>query len=87
MLFQDFTLWLYTSQKKCEVYWPENAEEPFVPVNGSPLTITYKSVLPFAEFVVRKMVATHVSLITCHFPELKLYCLLSPRSQTQLPLR
>ena len=48
-------------QKKCEVYWPENADEAFIPAPGSPLTIKYKSMLPFAEFVIRKMVATHVS--------------------------
>ena len=32
-----------------------------MPAPGSPLSIKYKSVLPFAEFVIRKMVATHVS--------------------------
>ena len=61
------------SQKKCEVYWPDNADEAFVPAPGSPLTIKYKSMLPFAEFVIRKMVATHVSVMlfmvdTSHIP-------------------
>ena len=48
-------------QKKCEVYWPKSAEDIFVPALGSPLSIKYESVLPFAEFVIRKMVVTHVS--------------------------
>ena len=48
-------------QKKCEQYWPENGEEDFVPAPGSPLTIKYKSSFAFAEFVVRKMEATHAS--------------------------
>ena len=48
---------LYT-QKKCEQYWPET--DVLVPTPGSPLTITSKSTLPFAEFVIRKMVVTHV---------------------------
>lgn len=48
------------SQKKCEVYWPENADAPFVPCPGSPINVEFKSALPFAEFVVRKMVVTHV---------------------------
>ena len=51
------------TQKKCEVYWPDNADETFIPAPGSPLTIKYKSMLPFAEFVIRKMVATHVSVM------------------------
>jgi len=42
------------------VYWPEKSEEPFIPVAGSPLTIKFKSLLPFAEFVIRKMEVTHV---------------------------
>ena len=63
------------TQKKCEVYWPENADEAFIPAPGSPLTIKYKSMLPFAEFVIRKMIVTHVSAIihtvysaTSHIP-------------------
>jgi hypothetical protein len=43
------------------MYWPANSEEPFVPAPGSPLTIQSLSVLPFAEFVVRKMEVKHVS--------------------------
>ena len=49
-------------QKKCEEYWPDDAEVPFVPAPGSPLTVTYKSVMPFAEYIIRKMVVAHVSL-------------------------
>lgn len=49
-------------QKKCEVYWPESADEAFIPTPGSPLTVEYKSMLPYAEFVIRKMVVTHVSV-------------------------
>jgi hypothetical protein len=52
---------MHFPQKKCETYWPESTEEPFVPTHGSPLTIKYVSVLPFAEFVIRKMEVTHVS--------------------------
>ena len=50
-------------QKKCKEYWPDNADKAFVPAPGSPLTIKYKSMLPFAEFVIRKMVVTHVSTL------------------------
>ena len=32
-----------------------------MPSPGSPLTVTYKSVMPFAEFIIRKMVVAHVS--------------------------
>ena len=49
-------------QKKCEVYWPESAEDLFVPAPGSPLSIKYQSMLSFAEFVIRKMVVTHVRM-------------------------
>ena len=49
-------------QKKCEVYWPDDAEVPFVPAPGSPLSVTYKSVMPFAEYTIRKMVVAHVSM-------------------------
>ena len=51
---------LSSSQKKCETYWPESADEEFVPCPGSPLIIEYKSILPFPEFVIREMVVTHV---------------------------
>jgi hypothetical protein len=34
-----------------------------VPAPGSPLTIKSKSVLPFAEFVERKMEVAHVSIV------------------------
>ena len=43
------------------MYWPDIAEVPFVPAPGSPLTVTYKSVMPFAEYIIRKMVVAHVS--------------------------
>ena len=43
------------------MYWPENSDEPFSPDSGSPLSVEYKSVLPYAEFVIRKMVVSHVS--------------------------
>ena len=42
------------------MYWPENADVLFVPAPGCPLTVKYKSVMPFAEFVIRKMVVAHV---------------------------
>ena len=41
------------------MYWPENADALFVPAPGCP-TVKYKSVMPFAEFVIRKMVVAHV---------------------------
>ena len=43
------------------MYWPESPDTPFVPSTGSPLRIQYKSILPYAEFVIRVMVVTHVS--------------------------
>ena len=43
------------------MYWPENADVPFVPCPGSPLVIEYNSMLPFAEFVIRKMTVSSVS--------------------------
>ncbi len=48
-------------QEKCEMYWPENADSPFVPCTGSPLVIEYISTLQFAEYVIRKMTITSVS--------------------------
>ncbi len=43
------------------MYWPENADTPFVPCPGSPLVIEYNSMVPFAEFVIRKMTVSSVS--------------------------
>ena len=48
----------------CEEYWPENADTPFVPAPDSPLSIQYDSVLPFPEFIIRKMTVTNVSSST-----------------------
>ena len=53
-------------QKKCEVYWPDGVEDPFVPAPGSPLSIKKKSVSMFAEYVIRKMVVSHVSMHECN---------------------
>ncbi len=48
-------------QKKCEMYWPENADTPFVPGPESLLVVKHNSILQFAEFVIRKMSVTSVS--------------------------
>ena len=61
MYLWDPIIILLLLQKKCEEYWPDNDEVPFVPAPGSPLTVTYKSVMPFAEYIIRKMVVAHVS--------------------------
>ncbi len=53
---------LFPLKKKCEQYWPDNADSAFVPAPGSALRIQFHSVFQFAEFVIRKMVVTHVSL-------------------------
>ena len=37
------------------MYWPENIGEVFVPCSESNFTVKLDSLLPFAEFVVRKM--------------------------------
>ena len=46
-------------QKKCEEYWPLNVDESIHPGHGINVTLT--SMLPFAEYSVRKMTATCVS--------------------------
>ena len=38
-----------------------------MPAPGSPFVVTFKSMLPFAEFVVRKMVVTHVRAYVCMY--------------------
>ncbi len=43
------------------MYWPENADTPFEPCPGSPFVIEQNSMLPFAEFVIRKMTISNVS--------------------------
>ncbi len=48
-------------QKKCEMYWPENAEISFVPGPESLLVVKHNSILQFAEFVIREMSVTSVS--------------------------
>ena len=45
-------------QKKCEEYWPVNVGESVEPGQG--LTIKLTSVLPFAEYSLRKMTLTCV---------------------------
>ena len=46
-------------QKKCEEYWPVNVGESVQPGHG--LTTTLTSILPFAEYSLRKMTLTCVS--------------------------
>ncbi len=55
------------TRQECQIFqliekmWPENADAPFVPCPGSPLVIEYSSMVPFAEFVTRKMIVSSVS--------------------------
>ena len=51
---------LFVLQKKCEEYWPVSVGESVQPGHG--LTVTLTFVLPFAEYSVRKMTVTCVSL-------------------------
>ena len=47
-------------QKKCEIYWPENIGEIFVPCSGSNFKVKLDSLLPFAEYVIRKITVSKV---------------------------
>ena len=46
----------------CEMYWPENIGEIFMPCSESTFTVKLDSSLPFAEFVVRKFTLCKVSI-------------------------
>ena len=46
-------------QKKCEEYWPLNVDESIHPGHGINVALT--SILPFAEYSVRKLTVTCVS--------------------------
>ena len=46
-------------QKKCEQYWPENIDETLTP--GLNLSVTLTSILPYAEYEVRKFTVKDVS--------------------------
>ena len=53
-------------QKKCEEYWPVNVGESVEPGHG--LNVALTSMLPFAEYSVRKMTVTQVSMINYDYP-------------------
>ena len=58
-VFISLFLCVFLVQKKCEKYWPENVEESIEP--GHNLTVTLTTLLPFAEYVIRKMTVECVS--------------------------
>ena len=50
---------LQLMKKKCEQYWPDEVDGTVKP--GYNLSVTMTSFLPFAEYVIRKLLVKNVS--------------------------
>ena len=48
-------------QRKCETYWPDNVHDTYTPPDTN-LMVTFSEVQPFADYEIKKLVLTDVSL-------------------------
>jgi hypothetical protein len=48
-------------QRKCEQYWPENVHDTYSPPETT-LLVSFEEVQPFADYEIKKLVVTNVSL-------------------------
>ena len=48
------------SQRKCEMYWPENVNETLQP--GANISVTLISQMPFADYEIKKFTVQDVSI-------------------------
>ena len=54
-------IFLLFFQRKCEQYWPDNVHDTYQPLETT-LLVSFEEILPFADYEIKKLVVTNVSL-------------------------